>query len=52
MQLACFFFSGEKQKLFLAADELGSHETITLRHKSRYDLIVTINEKAYLQLAG
>ena len=46
------FFSGEKQKLFLAADELRSHVTITLRHKSRYDLIVKINEKAYLQLAG
>ena len=51
MQLA-FFFSEEKQKLFLAADELRSHVTITLRHKSRYDLIVKINEKAYLQLAG
>ena len=51
MQLA-FFFSGEKQKLFLAADELRSHVTITLRHKTRSDLIVKINEKAYLQLAG
>ena len=39
------FFSGEKQNFvyqILAADELRSHVTITLRDKSRYDLIVKI----------
>ena len=46
MQLAFFFFSGEKQNFFLADDELRSHLTMTLRDKSRYDLIVKINEKA------
>ena len=49
MQLG-FFFSGGKEKIllpqrFLAADELRSHVTITLRDKSRWDLIVKINEK-------
>ena len=45
MQLGYFFFWREITKI-LAADELRSHVTITLRDKSRYDLIVKINEKA------
>ena len=45
------FFSGEKKKIsfitkILAADGLRSHVTITLRDKSRYDLILKINETA------
>ena len=46
-----YFFSPERNRNFvitkiLATDELHSHVTITLREKSRYDLIVKINEKA------
>ena len=50
MQLGYFFSRRETEISFitkiLATDELHSHVTITLREKSRYDLIVTINEKA------
>ena len=50
MHLGYFFFWREIEISFitkiLATDELHSHVTITLREKSRYDLIVTINEKA------
>ena len=51
MQLGYFFFSRRETEIsfitkILATDELHSHVTITLREKSRYDLIVTINEKA------
>ena len=50
MQLGYIFFWRETEISFiteiLAADELHSHVTITLRDKSRYDLIVKINEKA------
>ena len=46
----CIFFLERNRISFitkiLAADELRSHVTITLRDKSRYDLIVKINEKA------
>ena len=45
MQLARVFFFLERNRIsfitkILAADELRSHVTITLRDKSRYDLIV------------
>ena len=49
MQLGYFFFWRETEISFITKilpDELRSHVTITLREKSRYDLIVKINEKA------
>ena len=49
-QLGHFFFWREIEisfiKKILAADGLRSHVTITLRDKSRYDLILKINETA------
>ena len=45
-----FFFSWTETEVsfitVLAADGLRSHVTITLRDKSRYDLILKINETA------
>ena len=51
IQLANFFFLGEETEIsfitkILAADGLRSHVTITLRDKSRYYLILKINETA------
>ena len=50
IQLGHFFFWRETEISFitkiLAADGLRSHVTITLRGKSRYDLILKINETA------
>ena len=50
IQLGHFFFWRETEISFitkiLAADGLRSHVTITLRDKSRYDLILKINETA------
>ena len=49
MQLGYFFPESNRNFVHhrdLAADELRSHVTITLRDKSRYDLTVKINEKA------
>ena len=50
IQLGHFFFWREIEILFitkiLAADGLRSHVTITLRDKSRYDLVLKINETA------
>ena len=50
IQLGHFFFWRETEISFitkiLATDGLRSHVTITLRDKSRYDLILKINETA------
>ena len=50
IQLRHFFFWRETEISFitkiLTADGLRSHVTITLRDKSRYDLILKINETA------
>ena len=50
IQLGHFFFRRETEISFitkiLAADWLRSHVTIILRDKSRYDLILKINETA------
>ena len=43
IQLGHIFFSGEKQKF--RTDGLRSHVTITLRDKSRYDLILKTCER-------
>ena len=51
IHLGHFFFWRETE-LRLAADGLRSHVTITLRGKSRYDLILKINQTASVQLAG
>ena len=51
--IRAFSFSGEKQKFrlsqrFWPPTGLRSHVTITLSNKSRYDLILKINETALL----